>query len=377
MRNKMYLLAILGSFLLLACDDDSSSNNANNVNNVTAEICDDTLDNDGDGDTDCDDTDCTAATHCAVNNVNNVNNTNNVTNPACAALVDGNNTGFMVGQTARTFYLKIPTGTAPATGWPVVFAWHGVGDTADNFRSLVEPQVNNAVMPFIAVTPDNDPAYGMNGLPPAGIDWDILNLNDGSADALLFDAVLACLEERWGIDEDHVHAVGFSAGSIMADSLGLLRNEAMASIFTWSGAYLGFQNNKDDMEPDMAGSMINWPAFSTTNKYAQVIVHGADGDETCPGPENCDKYTVAMGMMGTLIANFNHMGVNDAASLPAAGHDVIHCSHAQGHIVSGPSAVAMVQFFADHPRGTVDSPYSAALPTSLSGDICTFVPKAE
>ncbi len=368
---KMIPAFLLVSFFAACSEEKSPGNNASNVNNITAEICDDTLDNDGDGATDCDDTDCAAAANCVVNNVNNV------TNPACAALVDGNNTGFMVGQTARNFYLKIPTGTAPAAVWPVVFALHVFCDTAANFRTLIEPMVNSAVMSFIAVTPDNDPAYAMNGIPPAGIDWDILNLNDGSADALLFDAVLACLEERWGIDEDHVHAVGFSAGSIMADTLGVLRNDAIASIFTWSGAYLGFQNNKDDLQPAMAGSMINWPAFSTTNKYAQVIVHGADGDAACTGPEGCDKYTVALGMAGTFVANFNHMGINDAASLPENGHDVIHCGHAQGHTVAGPSVTAMVQFFADHPRGTVDSPYSAGLPAGFPTDICAFVPKAK
>jgi hypothetical protein len=225
-------------------------------------------------------------------------------------------------------------------------------------------------MPFIAVTPDNDPAYSMSGLPPAGIDWDILNLNDGSADAALFDAVLVCLEQRWGIDEDRVHAMGFSAGSIMADSLGVVRNAAIASIFTWSGAYLGFQNNKDDLQPAMAGGMIYWPAFETTNKYAQVIVHGSDGDASCTGPSGCDKYTVNMGMAGTFVANFNHMGINDSENLPQAGHDVIHCEHDQGHTVAGPGAAAMVRFFADHPRGVVSSPYLNGLPAGPMTDYC-------
>ncbi|MBU1412215.1 proprotein convertase P-domain-containing protein [Myxococcota bacterium] len=58
--------------LPVACDDETSSNNVNNVNNVNAEICDDTIDNDSDGDTDCDDTDCSAAANCVINNVNNL-----------------------------------------------------------------------------------------------------------------------------------------------------------------------------------------------------------------------------------------------------------------------------------------------------------------
>ncbi|MBU1413620.1 hypothetical protein KKC22_19065 [Myxococcota bacterium] len=72
---SLALLAASG----LACDDGGTKN-TNNVNNVTAEICDDTLDNDGDGDIDCADTDCAAAANCVLNNVNNLNNLNNVNN---------------------------------------------------------------------------------------------------------------------------------------------------------------------------------------------------------------------------------------------------------------------------------------------------------
>ncbi len=278
-----------------------------------------------------------------------------------------------MGTSLRDFYLKIPDGTVPEAGWPVVFAWHGVGDTAANFRGLIEPHVNSAVMPFIAVTPDNDPAYSMSGLPPAGIDWDILNITDGSADADLFDAILSCLDARWGIDRDHIHSTGFSAGAIMSNTLGLLRNEVIASIFTWSGAYLGFQNNKDDLQPAMAGGMIYWPEFNTSNKYVQTIVHGADGDASCTGPSGCDKYTVSMGMAGTFVANFNHMGINDAENLPGHGHDVIHCEHPQGHTVSGPNVAAMIRFFADHPLGTECSLYVDGLPSGFSTDICEVI----
>ncbi len=69
----MKILRSLIFFLMLlpvACDDGTSSNNTNNINNVNAEICDDALDNDGDGAFDCDDTDCASAANCVTNNVN-------------------------------------------------------------------------------------------------------------------------------------------------------------------------------------------------------------------------------------------------------------------------------------------------------------------
>ncbi len=67
---KTFLFCVL-MILVSGCKDDPVSSNTNNVNNVTTEICDDTVDNDGDGAIDCDDTDCAAAANCGTNNLNN------------------------------------------------------------------------------------------------------------------------------------------------------------------------------------------------------------------------------------------------------------------------------------------------------------------
>ncbi|MBU1244802.1 hypothetical protein KKD52_18195 [Myxococcota bacterium] len=74
--NLLPLVLFLSlAFSLSACDEEKKKEN--NVNNVTFEICDNTLDDDGDGDVDCDDADCSAAANCILNNVNNMNNVNN------------------------------------------------------------------------------------------------------------------------------------------------------------------------------------------------------------------------------------------------------------------------------------------------------------
>jgi hypothetical protein len=105
MKNLLIALALV-SFVAGCSDDDNSNNNTNNtnninnanninninninnLNNVTAEICDDFTDNDGDGATDCDDFDCAAAANCLLNNVNNVFN-GVCDNPADIAIIDG------------------------------------------------------------------------------------------------------------------------------------------------------------------------------------------------------------------------------------------------------------------------------------------------
>ncbi len=68
----MYLVILVVSFIVMGCDDDTK-NNANN-NQTPDEICDNQVDDDGDGDVDCDDADCAADAACAANNVNNTNN---------------------------------------------------------------------------------------------------------------------------------------------------------------------------------------------------------------------------------------------------------------------------------------------------------------
>ncbi len=74
--RTLYILSLLAMFTF-ACDPIEETNNTtvNNTNNTTYEICNDGIDNDGDGATDCDDTDCTSAAFCQTNN-NNTNNTN-------------------------------------------------------------------------------------------------------------------------------------------------------------------------------------------------------------------------------------------------------------------------------------------------------------
>ncbi|MBU1535023.1 hypothetical protein KKF84_06870 [Myxococcota bacterium] len=92
MRNlKLVVVAIFALAFAVACDDDSS-NNSNNVNNNNPEICNDGLDNDGDGAIDCNDMDCD--TYAGCNTTNNVNNTNNVTTETdCSNGVDDDGDG--------------------------------------------------------------------------------------------------------------------------------------------------------------------------------------------------------------------------------------------------------------------------------------------
>ena len=148
----------------------------------------------------------------------------------CEPLAEGMNEGFDVDGEERSFILNMPSDVEEGGPYPVVFNFHGLGDTATNMSSLLSGHVDGD-WPFIAVTVE-DTDYLMFNFP---LDWAVFEVDENNKEARLFDEVLACIDARWGVDEDHVHATGFSIGSICVDMLCTLRGEQIASVATYSG----------------------------------------------------------------------------------------------------------------------------------------------
>ena len=280
----------------------------------------------------------------------------------CKNFAEGLNENLIVGDLERSFYLRLPENVDSLEKVPVIFLYHGYGDTAKNFEKLLSGSVNNETMPFILVTPESrGDVFGFS-IPPKGLDWDMINLKDGSAEADMFDTILGCLEKRWKIDEKHVHVSGFSAGAITANSIGLQRPEKVASILSYSGAYFSDKASRDalgEIYGMKVGDFFSWPDFAEDhNKYPQVFVFG-------------DKEEDSWGQPGMFTIYFNKMGRLGANYLTENGHDAILCEHDKNHTVAGISTEAMIKFFADHPFGTVKSPYKEELPAEFS-EICHF-----
>lgn len=282
----------------------------------------------------------------------------------CEDFSEGMNKKFIAGsgETAleRDFIIRFPENVDSKKGWPVVFLFHGYGDTATNFENLLKSEVNNSTMPFILIIPEARADIFTFGVPPKGLDWDMIALEDGSAEVDLFDDVLKCIDQRWGVDDNHVHLAGFSAGSITSNSVALLRPEKIASVFTYSGAYFSNQEERDDLGVIMGmkvGDFFTWPDFADEHtKYTQVLVSGAEGKDTW----STSGFTI----------DFNHMANFDANYLTELGHNVILCNHNGSHTVTGLSKKDVIKFFNEHPFGTEISPYKDALPTGW--DICEY-----
>jgi len=286
----------------------------------------------------------------------------------CANLVDGLNENLIAGEGAneleRSFILRLPKDIDSDKKFPVVFLYHGVGDTADGIEPLLKPYVDNETMPFILVVPESrNDIFGFESMPPSGMDWDMMNLTDASAEADMFDAVLACLDEKWGFDEQHIHVTGFSAGAITANSIALQRPEKVASVLSYSGAYFSDEKSRDALGDIMGmlkvGDFFSWPDFAEEHtKYPQVFVFG-------------DKEEDSWDLGGIFTIYFNTMGRLGASYLTENGHDAILCEHEEDHTVAGISPENMIKFFADHPFGTEKSSYREEMPEAFS-EICHF-----
>ena len=250
--------------------------------------------------------------------------------PGCDTLKQGWNDHFMVDGVARAFYLDLPNGIEDSWPWPVVFNWHGFGDTAANMRTAIDWLVNNEQMPFIGVTPEDS-----NML----FDWDILDgTNPNNREVRLFDALLDELDKCWGIDLERVYTMGFSFGGGVSDLLAVTRGEILASVATCSGVY---GSDPANVIPYM---VANWPELAIENKYVELRLHG--------------------GILDNMVLPFGQYGENDVAYLNENGHEAIECIHPyihnMGFLYMGPET--FIEFFADHPYGTTHSPYADGLP---------------
>ena len=219
-------------------------------------------------------------------------------------------------------------------------------------RNLLSGQVNSSTMPFILVTPD-DTNVVILGIP---VDWWVHAVDDANIEARLFDEVLACLDHLYGVDWNHVHTVGFSMGGFVADMLGTIRGEVVASIVTYSGAY---GCNSANTAGSMLDSVIDWPEHSVENKYAQLFAHGGTPD----------VYNIILEVL-----HFDQYSRNDVAFLNARGHDAVICDHGGGHTVpSDLQGNRVLEFFAAHPKDGAGSPWSSGLPSGFP-TCCTFEP---
>jgi hypothetical protein len=325
--NLFVTLSVLSlAFFFTACGGDDDDDNDDGADD---DATDDDAGDDADDDADDDD---------AVDD--DADDDTSDPPEGCDTLVDGLNTIVVDGR-PRKVYIDLPNDVTESWPWPIVFNWHGYGDTAANMRGLVSPYVNREDFPFIGVTPEDS---GMLW------DWDIVDgTSPNNRELLLFDALIEELDKCYGVDFDHVHSTGFSLGGAISALLGTTRGDIIASVGTYSGGYASNPAN------EFAHALAEWPDLTTDNHYVEFRIHGGELD--------------------WMVMPFGEYGENDAPFLNERGHDYIHCVHDGVHNY-GPQFMSpsyIIGFFRDHPYGTTTSPYASGFPEGFK-PTCEYLP---
>lgn len=218
---------------------------------------------------------------------------------------------------------------AKAQEGPIVFFWHGAGGSPkDAVYALSQPVIDEIVAAGgIVAAPVHDPAAGQ-------LPWFLSLGGTNEADLRVMDEVLACAIEQVGVDQRHIHSVGFSAGAMNTTQVGWRRSGYIASVVTFSGAQIG---DSPDQDP--------------TNLFPVMAFHGGASDVVIiKFQENTEKYV---------------QGMKDA------GHFGFICDHGKGHTVPSTGRVPAWQFLKDHPFGVQPEPYEKALPPGFPA-YCTL-----
>ncbi len=234
---------------------------------------------------------------------------------ACPTLEAGAN-AFSSFDTPRDVTVTLPS---QPEGAGVLFLWHGFGDSGPGFstaigaasvseahnvitvsaQAIVDPLETEKLKPFAGV------AAAMGPMPPT---WSII---DGpELDMTLFDDLLACVDEQYGIDRTRVYTMGFSQGALWSTLLVLERSNTLAAALLWSGG-LGW-----------SGGLVEVVRFDYATPERPIPVLAASGGAT-------DLWPNAQ----LTLVNFTEGTKDLVEALRADGHAAAHCDHGLGHTV--------------------------------------------
>ena len=162
------------------------------------------------------------------------------------------------GNRTRLAIVRVPPAAAAGAALPLVFAFHGGGGEADQFRRSIELDALADLAGFIAVYP-----YGTGALPRRLLTWNSGTSCCGYAHDQQIDDVgftIALLDHIAGltnVDMRRVYAIGHSNGAMMAYRLAAERADRIAAIVAVGGA-------------------MDLDAFAPSHRVAMMHIHSVD-----------------------------------------------------------------------------------------------------
>lgn len=236
---------------------------------------------------------------------------------ACPTFASGSNDITTSGD-SRDFRLFLPANPA---GAPVLFLWHGLGDSADNFASGMGASQIVQQYGAIVVVPSMAPSGG-----PLGSIWSFPSSLGGAPaeqDLTLFDDILGCVDGQYDIDNRRVYSAGFSAGAIWTTYLTMNRAGLLASTAIFSGG---------------VNAQLTFPYASSDYPMPVIMSHGGTTD-------TFNGFLQFMPMMITL-----------SDGLATDGHFGVLCTHNNGHTITNEIVLAAYDFLFRNEWGTGTSP---------------------
>jgi len=169
----------------------------------------------------------------------------------------------------RAYRLLLPDGDAPAGGWPVVMAFHGAGDTHDNFAdTLLTSDWGDAMRSerFALFVPAHDNAQRPSFLRLAGRKPAMGRMREAMGELLaVLDEHVAT--EHPSIDASRLTLLGFSEGAVFADLLAFEHEARVEALLLYAGAAAG--------KPVAAeGSLVVFAACGADDPFAAIARRG-------------------------------------------------------------------------------------------------------
>lgn len=180
----------------------------------------------------------------------------------------------------RSYIVAVGAGYDPEVGAPLVFAFHGLGDSARNFSNLAFEGLTGGV----TVYPQGTPLImGADG-------WDL----DGEGkDVAFFDALFEAMSASYCVDRARVFSTGFSYGGYFTHTLGCARGDVLRAVAPVSAgrggatscagqaAILAVHGTEDSVVPYRLGR----GAFGRW-----LGANGCDASTTEPDGERCERH---------------------------------------------------------------------------------------
>ena len=219
---------------------------------------------------------------------------------ACSSSLMGQtlNETININGTQRQYLLRVPAGYVPGTPIPIVFVFHGLGDTGSGIMNGTRFNNISDTANFFVVYP--------TGLPDAilgGASWNNgLNPFNSANDLGFVNSMIDTISANYTVDSTRIYATGFSMGGFFSHLQACQLNERFAAIAGVSGTLAASTLSNCDPRQAIpvlhfhgtADATIAYDGSTTfTSSVNATLEHWATFNQCITGPDTTDLPDIA------------------------------------------------------------------------------------